>query len=74
MIVSMAVIRRRKTGLRIRRDNFCPKEIVMRQILKVGIPVALQDGFIQIAFIVITVIVNQRGLNDAAAVGIVEKN
>ena len=34
---------------------------------------ALQDGFIQIAFIVITVIANQRGLNDAAAVGIVEK-
>ena len=62
VIVSMAVIRRRKTGLRIRRDNFCPKENVMRQILKVGIPVALQDGFIQIAFIVITVIVNQRGL------------
>lgn len=45
----------------------------MGQILKVGIPVALQDGFIQIAFIVITVIANRRGLNDAAAVGIVEK-
>ena len=45
----------------------------MGQILKIGIPVALQDGFIQIAFIVITVIANRRGLNDAAAVGIVEK-
>ena len=45
----------------------------MGQILKIGVPVALQDGFIQIAFIVITVIANQRGLNDAAAVGIVEK-
>lgn len=33
----------------------------------------MQDGFIQIAFIVITVIANRRGLNDAAAVGIVEK-
>lgn len=45
----------------------------MGQILRIGIPVALQDGFIQIAFIVITVIANRRGLNDAAAVGIVEK-
>ena len=45
----------------------------MRQILKIGLPVALQDGFVQIAFIVITIIANQRGLNDAAAVGIVEK-
>ena len=33
----------------------------------------MQDGLIQIAFIVITVIANKRGLNTAAAVGIVEK-
>lgn len=45
----------------------------MGQILQIGIPVALQDGFIQIAFIVITIIANRRGLNEAAAVGIVEK-
>lgn len=35
--------------------------------------VALQDGFIQIAFIIITIIANRRGLDTAAAVGIVEK-
>ena len=45
----------------------------MGPVLKIGIPVALQDGFIQIAFIVITIIANRRGLDDAAAVGIVEK-
>ena len=45
----------------------------MKNILGIGIPISLQDGFIQISFIVITIIVNQRGLNDAAAVGIVEK-
>ena len=33
----------------------------------------MQDGLIQISFIVITIIANRRGLNDAAAVGIVEK-
>lgn len=36
-------------------------------------PIALQDGFIQISFILITIIANHRGLTDAAAVGIVEK-
>jgi len=45
----------------------------MKPILSVGIPVAVQDGFIQIAFTLITVIANRRELNDAAAVGIVEK-
>ncbi len=34
---------------------------------------ALQDGFIQISFLIITIIANNRGLNNAAAVGIVEK-
>ena len=50
-----------------------PAAPIMGKILKIGIPVAFQDGLIQIAFIVITIIANQRGLNDAAAVGIVEK-
>ena len=45
----------------------------MGNILKIGVPVAFQDGLIQIAFIVIMVIANNRGLNDSAAVGIVEK-
>ena len=47
--------------------------VVMGQILNIGVPVALQDGFIQVAFLVITIIANRRGLNQAAAVGIVEK-
>lgn len=46
---------------------------MLGEILKVGIPVAVQDGCIQVAFIIITVIANHRGLDDAAAVGIVEK-
>ena len=55
------------------KDSFRPKRSVLGKILKIGIPVAFQDGFIQISFIVITVIANRRGINDAAAVGIVEK-
>ena len=45
----------------------------MGKILKIGVPVTLQDGFIQVSFIIITIIANRRGLADAAAVGIVEK-
>lgn len=74
VIVSLFVIRgQKKAGIRIQRKDFRPQRAVMGQIMRIGIPVAVQDGFIQIGFIVITVIANQRGLNDAAAVGIVEK-
>ena len=73
VVVSLFMILRQQTGIQSRRSDLKLKRPVMRQILKIGFPVALQDGFVQISFIVITIIANQRGLNDAAAVGIVEK-
>lgn len=73
VIVALTIILRRNTGISLKRDDFIPQVETMGTILKIGIPVALQDGFIQIAFIVITIIANRRGLSDAAAVGIVEK-
>lgn len=60
-------------ALAVRREDFKPQGAVIKNILKIGFPIAMQDGFIQIAFIIITVIANGRGLYDAAAVGIVEK-
>ncbi len=72
VVVSLAVILKRKSIV-LERSDFKPRRPVMGKLLKIGVPIALQDGLIQIAFIVITVIANQRGLNDAAAVGIVEK-
>lgn len=45
----------------------------MGDILRIGTPVALQDGCIQFSFMLIMVIANGRGVVDAAAVGIVEK-
>ena len=73
VVIALCVIRRRGIGVKVGRADFRPERLVMGQILRIGIPIALQDGLIQIAFIVITVIANRRGLNDAAAVGIVEK-
>ena len=73
VVIAFTAIYRGKTGIVPKRQYFKLQPEIIRQILKIGIPVALQDGFIQIAFIVITVIANRRGLNDAAAVGIVEK-
>ena len=57
----------------IHRKDFKPQKNMMGMVLKVGIPVAVQDGFIQVGFIIITIFANLRGLDDAAAVGIVEK-
>lgn len=73
VIVALAAILKNKTTLTLKKCHFKPQWKAMKKVLQIGIPVALQDGFIQIAFLIITVIANHRGLNDAAAVGIVEK-
>lgn len=72
VIVALTVILKRKL-VSVGKEDFRPVKDTMGRILKIGIPIALQDGFIQISFIVITIIANRRGLTDAAAVGIVEK-
>lgn len=70
--VSLVVILKRRS-LPLQKEDFRPLRPVMGKILSIGVPIAMQDGLIQIAFIIITIIANRRGLNDAAAVGIVEK-
>ena len=72
VVISLLVIVK-KRSVTLEREDFKPKRDVMKKILSIGVPVALQDGLIQISFLIITIIVNHRGLNDAAAVGIVEK-
>ncbi len=73
VIIALVVIRRHSGALAVKKSDFRPARPVMAKLLRIGVPIAMQDGLIQIAFIIITVIANRRGLNDAAAVGIVEK-
>lgn len=72
VLVSLAIILKRRL-ISVRRADFRPQRAVMGKLLQIGVPVALQDGFIQVSFVIITIIANRRGLTDAAAVGIVEK-
>ncbi len=70
---ALLMMRRRDFGFRVTRRDIRVDREVIGQILRVGTPIACQDGLIQVAFIVITVIANSRGLIASAAVGIVEK-
>ena len=47
--------------------------IEMQSILGVGTPIALQEGLVNLSFLMITAIINRMGLAASAAVGIVEK-
>lgn len=73
VLFAICAIRRHRGVLDISRSDLRPRKKTIMNILKIGMPIAMQDGFIQVSFLAITVIANQRGLVDAAAVGIVEK-
>lgn len=74
VFVSLIYVKVKKsTGIKLTKSDLKIEKSTFSSIIKVGFPVSVQDGFIQIAFLIITIIANRRGLNDAAAVGIVEK-
>lgn len=73
VLIALTIIIKKKMFPGFSLSDLHPHKSTMTSILQVGIPVAVQDGFIQVSFLIITMFANKRGLNDAAAVGIVEK-
>ena len=73
VLLAFTAIQRRKAQIGLQAGDLKPEQGTLPGILKVGIPIAVQDGIIQISFLVITAIANGRGVDVAAAVGIVEK-
>ncbi len=79
VVIALFALRRMKgqgqsgLGLSLTKADFRLESSCAARILKIGVPIALQDGLIQVSFMVITAIANSRGVDVAAAVGIVEK-
>ena len=73
VVIALISFRKMKQGITVKKDDFRLSGDCVKKILNVGVPVAVQDGLVQVAFLVITVIANKRGVDVAAAVGIVEK-
>lgn len=73
IVAGVAILKKKNLGISLRKKDLIPDSQTMKNVVGIGVPVALQDGFIQVSFIVITIIANNRGVVIAASVGIVEK-
>ena len=73
VVIALLFLLRGRDEMGVTRKDFVPDGQYMGQLLGIGVPVAFQEGLIQVSFLVITAIANSRGVNVAAAVGIVEK-
>jgi Na+-driven multidrug efflux pump len=73
VIVSLFVLRKQKLPI-----IFTPKQCriyggELKNILKIGVPIAIQETMVQISFLVINTIVNRMGLMPSAGYGIAQK-
>ena len=75
VITALAAIKFKKVDfcVSLSRRDLRPCKPLLVSLAKIGFPVACQEGFIQVSFLFITLIANSRGLEIAAAVGVVEK-
>ena len=58
--LALVWLKSRRTNIHVKRSDLRPQPEVLGSILKIGVPVAVQDGCIQMAFMFITVIANHR--------------
>ena len=65
VIVALFEIIKRKLIV-IHRHHFKLHKKIIKDIFKIGFPISMQDGLIQISFIIITIIANSRGVDIAA--------
>lgn len=72
VLFSLFYIKCKPLPFRIEKRNFAGSGY-KREIIKVGLPIALQDFLVNISFLIITSIINKIGLVASASIGIAEK-
>lgn len=73
VIASLFVLRRQSLPVSFSLQQCKIYGNELKKILNVGIPIALQEGMVQISFLVINTIINNMGLMPSAGYGVAQK-
>jgi len=73
VLFSLIYLAKKGLGYSLSRKNFKPESGMTKKIVKIGGPVAIQNVLVGTSFLFITAIINSMGLQQSAAVGVVEK-
>lgn len=73
VVISLLLIRRRTLPFRFSIRYVSPRGGHIRHILKLGVPIALQELLVNVSFLFITAIINDLGLTESAGVGVADK-
>lgn len=73
VIISLVVLSRQRLPFVFTRQKLRIDAGELKMILRIGIPIALQETMVQISFLVINSIVNRMGLQPSAGYGVAQK-
>lgn len=73
VVISLLLMRRRTLPFQLRRGHVRFDGGIIRRIVGLGLPIALQDLLVGVSFLIIQAIVNNLGLIPSAGVGVAEK-
>ena len=73
VLCSVLIVSRRKLGFEFHRSMIRFNKEIIGHVLRLGIPIALQDFLVGISFLVIQAIVNTLGVTASAGVGVSQK-
>lgn len=74
LLFSVLYLRRNGMGIEFTLDDIKLKWAYVRKMLRIGLPISLQEILVNVSFLLITAVVNKRmGLSASASVGTVEK-
>lgn len=73
VFISIFILSKKELPFKITKKDVKYDKVLGKNIIGLGIPVALQGTLVSISFLFITSLVNTFGVHESAAVGIVEK-
>ena len=73
VILSLFIIKKRGVPFEFSRESIKFHKGLTSKIIKYGAPIALQDGFVHLSFLVIMIIGNSLGVVPSAGIGVAEK-
>lgn len=73
VILCIVIVKKKGLPFPFSRKNIRLDKKIVGNMIKLGLPIALQDGLVNISFLVINSIVNSLGVVASAGVGVAEK-
>jgi len=73
VILCIFIVRRRALPFDLTRKHLRFDRVLTAQVVRTGLPIALQDGLVNVSFLAIGAIVNSLGVIASAGVGVAEK-